>query len=714
MQCTQPKGADVKMRPASLNPLFASLHDLHGVGERLEEALGRLTGAAPDQPPRVINLLWHFPTGVIDRRERPAIADIVPGNLVTLNVVVKAHRAPPPSVTRAPYKVICEDDTGRIELVFFHADRRYLQRMLPVGERRIVSGRAQAYGKHLQITHPDHIAAEGDTDAIPLLEPVYPLSQGVSQRAVRNAARQAVARVPDLPEWLDRDFVAARDWPGFRRALEILHAPHDDTDLAAAGPARKRLACDELLSSQLALALMRRRFRRLSGRAIAGTGACAQKIRSALPFELTNAQERAVAEILSDMAAPYRMLRLLQGDVGSGKTLVALLAMSAAVEAGGQAALMAPTEVLARQHYNTIARMGAAAGLRVALLTGREGGPGRETTLKAIKEGHADIVVGTHALFQADVEFRDLALAVIDEQHRFGVYQRLALQAKGNGGVDILVATATPIPRTLMMTHYGDMDVSVLDEKPPGRKPVTTRAMPVERIQDVIDAVRRTLQSGAQVFWVCPLVESSDVAAATAAEERAAHLRQHFGDRVGLVHGRMKGVDRDAVMKAFAAGEIGVLVSTTVIEVGVDVPNASVMVIEHAERFGLAQLHQLRGRVGRGSAQATCLLLYQGPLSETAEARLKALRDTDDGFRIAEEDLRLRGGGEILGSKQSGDPGFRVARLPEDGDVLEAARDQAGLLLERDPALEGQQGTAVRACLYLFERDAAIRAARAG
>lgn len=702
------------MRPASLNPLFASLRDLTGVGERLEEAMGRLTGATPDHSAHVLGLLWHFPSGIIDRRDRPAIADIVPGNLVTLDVVVKAHRAPPPSIARAPYKVICEDATGRVELVFFHADRRYLQRMLPVSERRTVSGRAELYGKHIQITHPDHIAGADDAEAIPLLEPVYPLAQGVGQRVLRNAIRQAVARVPDLPEWLDRSIVNARAWPGFRRALEIIHTPGDDTDLNAASGARKRLACDELLASQLALALMRRRFRRLSGRSISGTGARAEQIRTGLPFKLTRAQESAVGEILSDMAAPHRMLRLLQGDVGSGKTLVALMAMAAAVEAGGQAALMAPTEVLARQHYKTIAEMGAAAGLRMALLTGRETGAARKTVLTAIRDGHADIIIGTHALFQDEVEFRDLALAVIDEQHRFGVYQRLALQAKGNGGVDILVATATPIPRTLMMTHYGDMDVSVLNEKPPGRKPVATRALPVERIHEVIEAIKRTLGGGAQVFWVCPLVESSDLAPATAAEERAAHLRQHFGARIGLVHGRMKGAERDSVMAAFAAGDLGILVSTTVIEVGVDVPNASVMVIEHAERFGLAQLHQLRGRVGRGSAQATCLLLYQGPLSETAEARLKALRETDDGFKIAEEDLRLRGGGEILGTKQSGDPGFRVARLPEDSDVLEAARDQAKLLLERDPQLEGPQGTAARACLYLFERDAAIRAVRAG
>ncbi len=703
------------MRPECLNALFAPLSNLNGIGERLEDAVGRLIGTPADRSARVLDVLWHLPSGLLDRRARPSIADVSPGNLVTLNVLVKAHRAPPAKAARAPYKVVCEDETGRIELVFFHADRRYLQRVLPVGERRIVSGRAEVFGKKVQMVHPDHVVSEDDAAKIPALEPVYPLAQGLTQRLLRSAVRQALERVPDLAEWQDQAHISAERWPGFAEALRLLHVPVGDADLAAAARARRRLACDEFFASQLALALMRSRFRRVGGRALVARGERAAQITSALPFALTGAQQRAIKEILADMAAPQRMLRLLQGDVGSGKTIVTLIAMAGAVEAGAQAAMMVPTEVLAQQHYKTLVALGAPAGLRIGLLTGRDSGAARRQMLSAIRDGHIDIAVGTHALFQSDVEFRDLGLAIIDEQHRFGVHQRLALQAKGKGaGVDILVATATPIPRTLMMAHYGDMDVSRLDEKPPGRKPVLTRALPEDRLNDVIDAVVRARRTGAQVFWVCPLVESSDAAPFTSAEERASHLRQHFGDDVGLVHGRMKGAEKDAAMAAFAGGRTGILVSTTVIEVGVDVPNASILVIEHAERFGLSQLHQLRGRVGRGDVQATCLLMYRPPLGETAQARLKVMRETDDGFTIAEEDLRLRGGGEILGTRQSGDPGFRVARLGEDADLLAIARDQARLLITRDPGLTSPAGMAACACLYLFERDEAIRSMRAG
>lgn len=703
------------MRPAILNPLFAELRSLSGIRGRLEEAFARLLRANNGQKVRVADLLWHLPTGIMDRRARPSIADATPGKLVTLNVIVKSHRAPPPKIARAPYKVICEDATGRIELVFFHADRKYLQRVLPVGERRIVSGRIDVYGKHLQMAHPDYIVSEEEADTLPLLEPLYPLTQGATQRAVRHAVRQALDCVPDLPEWQEPSVIREKGWPGFGKALRLLHAPECDDDLQAAAGARRRIACDELLASQVALALMRRSFRRTGGRVLYCAGRLQERICAALPFELTRSQQEALAEIRADMTAPLRMLRLLQGDVGSGKTLVALLAMACAVEAGAQAALMVPTEVLAQQHFKTLSELGKSAGLRIALLTGREAASARRIALRAIRYGAVDIVVGTHALFQKGVDFKDLALVVIDEQHRFGVHQRLALQTKGGrGGVDVLVMTATPIPRTLMMTHYGDMDVSRLTEKPSGRKPVQTRALPIERLNEVVAAVARALAKGAQVFWVCPLVESSEVAPFSAAEERASHLRQRFGDVVGLVHGRMRGAEKDATMRAFAAGKLAILVATTVIEVGVDVPSASIIVIEHAERFGLAQLHQLRGRVGRGSAQATCLLLYQGPLSESAEARLRVIRETEDGFRIAEEDLRLRGGGEILGTRQSGDPGFRVARLPEDEDLLRLARDQAKLLLARDPDLRSPQGEAMRICLYLFEQDEAIRTVRAG
>ena len=563
--------------------------------------------------------------------------------------------------------------------------------------------------------HPDYILPEDQRERIPALEPVYPLAQGLNQKLLFKLLTQTIERLPEMPEWLDRRLIEGHGWPSFVEALKILHRPSGEADMSQSGLARARLACDELFAGQLALALLRRGFRRRGGRSVVGDGRIAAKVNGALPFELTRSQHIALGEIEDDMAAPRRMLRLLQGDVGSGKTIVALLAMTRAVEAGAQAALMAPTEILARQHLETIAPVCDAAGMSVALLTGREKGKTRAAILEALASGETQIAIGTHALFQSDVGFADLALAVIDEQHRFGVHQRFALQAKGKrGGADILVMTATPIPRTLQMTHYGDMDVSKITEKPAGRKPILTRAVPIERLDEVIRATGRAMRDGAQIYWVCPLVESSAKVDLAAAEERAAHLRQHFGESVGLVHGRSKGAEKDAVMRAFNEGALRILVATTVIEVGVNVPSATIMVIEHAERYGLAQLHQLRGRVGRGGVQSSCILLYSTPLPDTARARLDIMRQTEDGFRIAEEDLRLRGGGEILGTRQSGDPGFRVAKLPGDEELLQTARDQTKYLLAKDPELASAQGEAARLCLYLFERDEAIRLLRAG
>jgi ATP-dependent DNA helicase RecG len=407
------------------------------------------------------------------------------------------------------------------------------------------------------------------------------------------------------------------------------------------------------------------------------------------------------------------MIRLLQGDVGSGKTVVALLAAATVAEAGRQAALMAPTEILARQHLATIAPLAQKAGIRVAILTGRERGKERKETLDRLALGEIDFLVGTHALFQDEVVFRDLALAIVDEQHRFGVHQRLALARKGEA-VDMLVLTATPIPRTLVLTYFGDMEISELREKPAGRKPIDTRTIALDRLSEVIEAVGRALDQGQRVYWVCPLVDESEVSDLAAAADRFADLKKHFGARVDLVHGQMKGADKDAAMERFSSGKTQLLVATTVIEVGVDVPAATVMVIEHAERFGLAQLHQLRGRVGRGGERSTCLLLYKAPLGETAKARLGIMRDTEDGFRIAEEDLRLRGEGDVLGTRQSGMPGFRLARIEFHGKLIAAARDDAALILGRDPDLETPRGEALRDLLYLFERDEAIRLLRAG
>jgi ATP-dependent DNA helicase RecG len=710
------------MRPPRLNPLFATVRSLKGVGPKVEGMLNKLVAPRHEGAyARVIDLLWHAPVSIIDRPVAPRVADARIGEIATLEVTVTEHRpgggrryAGP----RAPYRVLVEDRSGAaLELVYFNADANYLKRLLPVGSRRLVSGKLESYDGWLQMPHPDHVAAadaEG-AGALPLHEPVYPLTAGLTNTVLRKAIGEALGQVPPLPEWIDSGLLAREAWPSFGEAVAKLHAPESEGDLLPAAPARARLAYDELLANQLALAVIRARLKRRAGRRLAGGGKLRQAILSALPFALTGAQQRALAEIDADLKSEHRMLRLLQGDVGSGKTVVALLAMANAVEAGAQAALMAPTELLARQHFATIMSFGEGAGLRIALLTGRERGRERGEIVEALKDGRIDILIGTHALFQEHIVFKDLGLVAIDEQHRFGVHQRLALQAKGTGsGAELLVMTATPIPRTLLLTSYGDMDVSRLDEKPPGRKPVVTRTVPLERIDEVIEGVGRAIGRGAQVYWVCPLVAESEVLDIAAAEARHAELGARFGGRVGLVHGRLAGKDKDRVMQDFASGRLAILVSTTVIEVGVDVPNASIMIVEHAERFGLAQLHQLRGRVGRGAKESSCVLLYRQPLSATARERLKVMRETEDGFVIAEEDLRLRGGGEVLGTRQSGLPAFRIASLPEHQKLLEAARDQARLILARDPELAGPGSDKLRLLLYLFERDDAVKLMRAG
>jgi ATP-dependent DNA helicase RecG len=588
-----------------------------------------------------------------------------------------------------------------------------MEKLLPEGETRYVSGTAEFYDGMLQMVHPDRVVDEAGFAGLPLVEPVYPLTEGLAPGNVRRAMDGALGRLPDLPEWQDEAWVARERFPAFSAALRHLHRPADPHDITPDTPAWTRLAYDELLAGQLALALVRAHMRRQSGRGSASEGRLRARILKALPYALTHSQQKALDDITTDLARPQRMLRLLQGDVGSGKTVVALAAAAAVIEAGRQAAFMAPTEILARQHLATIAPLAEAAGIRVAILTGRERGPGRKEILDRLTLGDIDLLIGTHALFQEDVAFHDLALAVVDEQHRFGVHQRLALTQKGES-VDVLVLTATPIPRTLVLTYFGDMDISELREKPPGRQPIDTRTIPLSRLEEVEEAVGRALADGKRAYWVCPLVDESEKVDLAAAQERFEELRRKFGDKVDLVHGRMKGNDKDAAMGRFASGEKQLLVATTVIEVGVDVPEATIMVIEHAERFGLAQLHQLRGRIGRGPGASTCLLLYRAPLGETAKARLAILRETEDGFRIAEEDLRLRGEGDVLGTRQSGLPGFQIARPEVHGKYLGAARDDAALILSRDATLATPRGEALRHLLYLFGKDEAIKLIRAG
>ena len=694
------------MRPSELNPLFAEVTTLPGVGPRLAPLVAKAAG------PKVVDLLWHLPTALIDRRLTPTVADAPIGEVATLRVHVEGH-VPQPRTHRSPYRVRCRDASGSIDLVFFHPNQDWLAKTLPVGEERVVSGRIDAYQGAKQMPHPDMIEPPERFDHVAIVEPVYRLTAGLVPKVVARTAAAALDRAPDLAEWQDGAWLAKQGWPSWREALQQLHAPQNQADLEPDAPARRRLAFDEMLANQLALALIRAAYRRRPGRALLGDGRLRERLDAALPFTLTPSQRMALAEITADMAGNHRMLRLLQGDVGSGKTVVALFAMLAAIECTAQAALLAPTEVLARQHFDTIEPLARSVGVSVALLTGRDKGRPREQLLAGLRDGMIHIVVGTHALLSDDVVFADLGLAVVDEQHRFGVDQRLALSGKGRG-VDMLVMTATPIPRTLQLTAYGDMDVSRITEKPPGRQPVDTRAMPLDRLADIVEGVARQIDRGAQVFWVCPLVEESEALDVAAAEDRAAALQMRFGDRVGLIHGKLKAAQKDKVMADFAEGRLSLLVATTVIEVGVNVPAATVMVIEHAERFGLAQLHQLRGRVGRSDRPSTCLLLYAPPLTEAARARLKVMRDTEDGFLIAEEDLRLRGPGELLGVRQSGLPGFRLADPVAHGDLLAVAGDDCRLILTRDPELQSERGQALRTLLYLFERDAAVRYLRSG
>ncbi|MDI3335156.1 ATP-dependent DNA helicase RecG [Defluviimonas aestuarii] len=688
-------------RPAVLFPLFAELETLDGVGPKTAKHFAQLGVERPR------DLLFTLPYAVIDRRPRKTIKGAALPSTVTVEVEVGAHV--PPRRKGGPARVFVRDAETEFQLVFFHAKGDWLQKQLPTGQRRLISGKIELFDGLAQMPHPDHILRPEEAGDLPAYEPVYPLTAGVTQRAIQKAALSALARLPELEDWIDPGLKAREKWPDWAHAVRAAHAPEHLGDVTAEAPARQRLAYDELFAHQLTLALARISMRRGKGRASIGTGTLQRKVLAALPYAPTGAQTRAIAEIAADMGSDKRMSRLLQGDVGAGKTLVAFMALLIAVEAGGQGVMMAPTEILARQHLEGLRPLAEDAGVVLEILTGRDKGAERAAKLKALAEGNIHILVGTHAVFQKDVEFHDLRLAIVDEQHRFGVAQRMELGSKGTTA-DVLVMTATPIPRSLSLAQYGDMDVSVLDEKPAGRKPVKTALISAGRYDEVVGHLRQAVAEGRQAYWVCPLVDESELVDLTAAEERFKALRASLGEGVvGLVHGQMPPVDKDAAMADFVAGRTKVLVATTVIEVGVNVPNASIMVIERAEIFGLAQLHQLRGRVGRGAAESTCLLMYQPPLNEGAERRLSILRETEDGFRIAEEDLAMRGAGDLIGTAQSGLPKFRVADLERQSALMAVAQTDARKLLSDDPKLQGPRGQAARVLLWLMEQDRAIR-----
>ncbi|CAM4176470.1 ATP-dependent DNA helicase RecG [Palleronia rufa] len=691
-------------RPEPLWPLFAELVNLRGVGKKSAQLFEQMKILTPR------DLLFTLPHSGIDRRRRASIREVTPPATATVEVTVVRHR---PSAGRGPARVEVEDAETGFQLVFFHARGDWLQKALPTGARRLVSGRVELFDGIAQMVHPDHVLPVEEAAEIPPFEPVYPLTAGLSQRVMSRAAKEAVAIAPTLAEWIDPGLLAREGWPGWSDAVAAAHAPASDADLSAQAPARARLAYDELFAHQLTLALIRAERTAVRGRASRPDGRLSGKVRATLGYAPTGAQERAIAEIVADMASDRRMGRLLQGDVGSGKTLVAFMALLAAVEAGGQGALMAPTEILARQHLEGLHPLAERAGVVLEILTGRDKGAERAAKLAALGAGDIQILVGTHAVFSGDVVFADLRLAVVDEQHRFGVSQRLELGRKG-ARTDMLVMTATPIPRSLSLAQYGHMDVSVLDEKPPGRTPVRTALVTSARYDEVVERLRQAVAEGRQAYWVCPLVEESEITDLAAAEDRFRHLRAVLGDAVGLVHGQMPPAEKDAAMARFVSGGTGVLVATTVIEVGVNVPNASIMVIERAEAFGLAQLHQLRGRVGRGTAESTCLLIYGADLTASGRRRLEILRETEDGFRIAEEDLAMRGAGDVLGHAQSGLPRFRIADLERQAGLMATAQADARRLLDGDPRLNGPRGQAARVLLWLMEQDRAIGLIRAG
>ena len=699
--------------PYTLSALFTPVSSLRGVGPKLLPLLARLLNM-PGKVPRVIDLLFHLPHAVIDRGSLTTVEQAETGSIATVEITIAAHKFPKTANKRAPMRVLGYDDSSELSLVYFAAHADQLKKQFPIGEKRIVSGRMEEFNGQKQIAHPDYAVPVEQRDKLPVFEPVYGLTEGLYLKNLHKFIEAALPQLGPLSEWIDPHLMRQNSWPGFTEALKSIHQPQGVGAAAPESPAWSRLAYDELLASQLALTMLRRFEIREKGREVQGDGKKMAAIIADLPYTLTGAQVRSVTEIHNDMSSGQAMLRLLQGDVGSGKTIVALLAMARAAEAGLQSALMAPTEILARQHFATLTPLAEKVGMKLALLTGREKGKAREIILADLASGKIDALIGTHALFQEGVNFSDLALAIVDEQHRFGVNQRLALNKKGEA-VDLLVMTATPIPRTLVLTYYGDMDVSKLDEKPPGRLKIDTRAVPMARSNEVIEALRRLIDQNGRAYWICPLISESEKSDFAAVEDRFKDLQKRFGNKVGLLHGQMKSADKDAAMAAFAKGETQILVATTVVEVGVDVKDATVMVIEQAERFGLAQLHQLRGRVGRSDKASSCLLLYDAEkTSEIARERLKVMRETEDGFIIAEADLKLRGQGDVLGTKQSGLPPTKLIDWAAHAHLAQAARDDARNILERDPDLTSARGEALRILLRLFDKTEPEQLLKAG
>ena len=685
------------MRPKILYKLFSNLETIKGIGPKNAKLIERLCGKY------LLDLILHRPIAYIDRRNSPKIKDLSNNSIVTLILKVDGHT--PSFNKRMPYKITCSDDTGQLNIVYFNLRGPYLKKMFPIGSKKVVSGKVEEFNGIFQMTHPQHIADESNLDSVKKIECVYPLTAGISSKIIQKSINSSLAIIDDLPEWIPNDYLQKNNWTSWKKSIYEMHNPNelkeDKEDIYL-----NRLVFDELLSQQLTVRLIKNKISKLKGNTIKPNGSLLESLKNHLSFELTDDQNQAIKEISKDQSSPNKMLRLIQGDVGSGKTIVALHGMIQCAENSKKSILMAPTEILAEQHYNTIKFFADKLKLSCALITASN------------KKNHnyeSDILIGTHALFQDKVSIDNIGLIVIDEQHRFGVHQRILLNEKAGNECDILLMTATPIPRTLELASYGDMDITKIVQKPKNRKPIITKSINLNKIESLKEALIKKLKQREKIYWVCPLVDESDKMDLQSVNQRVLDIQKYYKDfNVEMVHGQMKQEEKNKIMDNFKNFKTQILVATSVIEVGIDDPDATVIIIENSERFGLSQLHQLRGRVGRGTKQSTCILLFDGPLTENAKKRINVMKETNDGFKIAEEDLSIRGAGEILGTRQSGLPNFRLTNLNVHKSLMSQAREMAIKIVEKDPELSSDQGKSLRLLLHLFNNQVAIDYLKSG
>jgi len=694
------------MRPAHLDLLLSPINKLKGVGPKLQNIINKL-GIHLN-----VHFLWHFPYKIIEKKYYENIHDAPINQLVTLKIEIIKHY--PSKFRRQPYRVSCLANETPLDIVYFNARHPVVRSILPVKSIRMISGKLEFFKNKFQITHPSSIENISDIQLLREKEPVYSLTAGLNMKSFIKISNQVLHLLPNLKEWIDERLLKKYNFVSWKEAVKQLHNPNIEDTYSEKNFFRRRLAFDELFAHQLAIFIIRTIDNKKTSIPFTNNNKLKNNLINNLEFKLTNSQLIVINEIQKDLESNHQMIRLLQGDVGSGKTIVALISMLTVIESGFQTTLMAPTSILAYQHYENISKLIQDLPIKIDILTGKDKGKTRIEKLNKINNGDTQIVIGTHALIQDGVNFKKLGLSVIDEQHRFGVYQRMAFNYKGFRP-SILVMSATPIPRTLTLAAYGDMDESRLIDKPIGRKPIVTTSLILKKEKNLIERIKKKINnSNDKFFWVCPLIEESQELDLKAATDRYNVLNKIFKKKVMLIHGQLSEKEKESTMEKFKNEDFRILVATTVIEVGIDIKSATTIIIEHAERFGLAQLHQLRGRVGRNNEESFCVLLHKENLNDTAKKRIHIMTETNDGFLISEEDLKIRGPGEILGKRQSGLPSFNVADLSYDGDLLEEARLYANNIITNDPKLEKDGNKNLKDLLYIQERDTAIRTLSAG